>query len=509
MLLINNVSSVSCSCEVVNELCYTNEGYEIILNGKFIRDEKLNSFLLSNLTPDTVYNLKLSGKNSEILETTFKTAKENVVLNVKKFGAFGDGVKNDTLAIQTVIMACPREGRVFVPEGIYMVDSLFLKDDITIEIGKNAMIKGSGKIENYAVLPGILDGNDRREYNYGSWEGNPLDAYTAIITGLNVKNVLITGEGTIDGNGNFDTWWKDAKKKKSLAWRPRTIFLNNCSQIVIEGITVQNSPSWTIHPYFSNNLKFLNININNPKDSPNTDGIDPESCRDILITGVKFSVGDDCIAIKSGKIYMGKKYKTPTENLEIRNSLMQFGHGAVVIGSEMAGGVKNVSVKNCIFFQTDRGIRIKTRRGRGEDAIIDNIVVDNVIMKEVATPFTVNPFYFCDPDGKSEYVYTREKLPVDERTPLIKNLIYRNITADGMEIAAGYIAGLPEQPIESLTLENITISASEENVGESEVEMFLFCPKARKRGFIFENIKELKRENVKFINISGEEFEVK
>lgn len=140
------------------------------------------------------------------------------------------------------------------------------------------------------------------------------------------------------------------------------------------GVTFKNSPSWTLHPYFSDNLKFYGLTINNPSDSPNTDGLDPESCKNVDIVGVKFSLGDDCIAVKSGKIYMGKKYRTPSENIHIRQCLMENGHGAVTVGSEMAGGVKNLVVEECRFYDTDRGLRIKTRRGRGKDAVLDQII---------------------------------------------------------------------------------------------------------------------------------------
>ena len=131
------------------------------------------------------------------------------------------------------------------------------------------------------------------------------------------------------------------------------------------GVTVKNSPSWTIHPYFCENMKFLALEILNPKDSHNTDGLDPESCCHVELAGIHFSVGDDCIAIKSGKIDMGKTYKTPCEDILIRQCSMNDGHGSVVLGSEIGAGVRHLTVKDCIFNGTDRGLRIKTRRGRG------------------------------------------------------------------------------------------------------------------------------------------------
>lgn len=510
MVRIQNVTARSGSFEIINEKCYfSGKKISIYLNEEFVREEERNSFSLHNLTPEMEYLLELKEGEETLVKECFKTLKESIRLNVKKFGAAGDGNKDDTLAIQTAIAACPKNGTVYLGKGIYKINSIFLKSDMTLEIGAGALLQGSGEIENYSVLPGIIDGENGEEFNYGSWEGNPLDTYAGVVTGINAENVSIIGEGTIDGGGNFETWWKNPKKKKKLAWRPRTIFLNRCKNVAIEGIKIQNSPSWTLHPYFCQGIRLLNLTIENPSNSPNTDGIDPESCRDVLILGIKFSVGDDCIALKSGKIYMGKKYKTSTEGVIIRNSLMEFGHGAVVIGSEMAGGIKNIKVTNCIFHKTDRGIRMKTRRGRGEDGIIDEVYVENIEMLDVSTPFTVNPFYYCDPDGKSQYVATREILPVDSRTPAIKNLTYKNIKATGVKIAAGYIAGLPERPIENLNLENIHIEITTEEIEESEVEMFIDCPVTKKRGFILENIKNLNLKNVQLKGIEGEEYDIK
>ena len=179
------------------------------------------------------------------------------------------------------------------------------------------------------------------------------------------------------------------------------VFLERCEIAVLQGITVQNSPSWNLHPYFSDNLRFLDTKVLNPKDSPNTDGLDPESCKNVEITGVYFSLGDSCIAIKIGKIYMGATYKRPCENITIRQCCMRDGHGALTIGSEMAGGVKNLTVGDCMFLHTDRGLRIKTRRGRGKDAVIQGILFENITMDHVMTPFVINCFYFCDPDGHS------------------------------------------------------------------------------------------------------------
>jgi polygalacturonase len=290
-----------------------------------------------------------------------------------------------------------------------------------------------------------------------------LDSFAGILTGIHVSNVEITGQGKIDGCASKENWWENPKLRH-IAWRPRLIFLNHCDYITIQGIAVCNSPAWNIHPYFSNHLRFLDLHILNPKDSPNTDGLDPESCNNVEIIGVYFSLGDDCIAIKSGKIYMGAKHKQPSENLMIRQCCMRDGHGSITIGSEMAGGVKNVVVRECLFLNTDRGLRIKTRRGRGKDAIIDGILFENIKMDHVMTPVVINCFYFCDPDGHSDYVQSKEFYPIDERTPYVGELVFKNLTCTNCHAAATFIFGLPEQKIKKVVFENVAISYAKEPV---------------------------------------------
>jgi polygalacturonase len=179
----------------------------------------------------------------------------------------------------------------------------------------------------------------------------------------------------------------------------------------------------------------------------------------LRIIGVDFSVGDDCIAIKSGKYEIGMKHRKPSEQIVIRNCRMRYGHGAVVLGSEMSGGIKDLSVSKCLFVDTDRGLRVKTRRGRGESAVIDGIYFENIKMEGVLTPLVINMFYNCDPlDGKTEYVYSKATLPVDSRTPYLGQFTFRNIVCTGVHVAAGYFYGLPEQPIGGVTIENVSFA---------------------------------------------------
>ena len=181
------------------------------------------------------------------------------------------------------------------------------------------------------------------------------------------------------------------------------------------------------------------------------------------IIGCRFSVGDDCIAVKSNKLDMALKHKTPADHHTIRNCLMEFGHGAVTLGSELAAGIRNLSVANCFFRATDRGLRIKTRRGRGKDSAITNVSFDGIRMERVLTPIVINMWYnCCDPDRFEEYVWSREKLPVDDRTPHLGSFAFRNMECTGAEVAACYIDGLPESPIEEVVLENISVTYAED-----------------------------------------------
>ena len=447
------------------------------------------------LKPDTEYEAGVAYAGEEVEAISFRMDKESYTLNVREFGAYGDGEHDDTNAIQCAIMACKKDMRVLVPEGIYKISSIFLKDDLTLELAKGAVLSAFVEREKFPILPGMIESYDEDEYyNLGSWEGNPLDTFSAIICGLNCKNVIITGEGVIDGNTTHDNWWKNCKIR-NIAWRPRLFFINHCENVMLQGITVQNSPSWTIHPYFSNHLKFIDVKILNPANSHNTDGLDPESCEDVLVLGTYISVGDDCIAIKSGKIYMAEHYDTPTKNMTVRQCCMRDGHGAVTVGSEIAAGVYDVHIKDCLFMNTDRGLRVKTRRGRGKRSVLDDISFENIDMDNVMTPFVVNSFYFCDPDGKTEYVSSKNPLPVDDRTPSIKKLTFKDIKASNCHVAGTYICGLPESKIKELRFENISFTYAEE-AKSGVAAMMIGCDEASKQGLYALNVEKLILKNV-------------
>lgn len=503
-LLMKTARSVSFEIED-GSVVFTDHEYQIYINDELygVTNQVVNS--LFELKPNTYYRVLIqkNEEKSEILE--FTTDYEFVTINVKDIGAKGDGKSDDTSFIQAAIMACPANSRVLIPKGIYKVTSIFLKSDINIEIAKGAIISAETDRSKFAKFEGLIESYDEQsEYNIGTWEGNPLPMFAGIVTGINANNITLYGEGTIDGNASFDNWWHNAKVMNG-AFRPRLLFLKQCNEVIVQGIKFQNSPAWNIHPYFSNHLKFIDLRVENPQDSPNTDGLDPESCENVLIQGVHFSLGDDCIAVKSGKIYMGAKYKTPSKNILIKQCLMQNGHGAVTIGSEMAGGVMNLTVKDCRFVHTDRGLRIKTRRGRGKDAIIDEIVFENILMDHVMTPLVLNCFYFCDPDGHTQYVWSKEPYEVDDRTPQIKKLSFRNIQCKNCHVAAAYFYGLPERKIEQIEMSDISFEFA--NDCKKDVpEMLDGIEPCSKLGVYANNIDKLVIRNVDISGQEGEQF---
>ncbi|MBQ9326280.1 MAG: glycoside hydrolase family 28 protein [Clostridia bacterium] len=462
---------------------------DLYLNGMHLGMEQRSVATLFHLEPDTEYTLSaLVNDSSESL--AFRTLPERISLDVRRFGAVGDGSHDDTPHIQSAILACPHGGRVRIPAGTYRTGPLFLKSHITLEIQKDAVLKLRTDRESFPILPGVTFSDyDREDYLLGSWEGNPLDCYAGAITGLGVEDVTILGEGIIDGCGPDGDWWIQPKIRRG-AWRPRLFYTRDCKDIRLIGLTFRNSPSWNLHPTFSENLDFLNLRVEAPYHSPNTDGFDPESCRNIRMMGTVFSVGDDCVAIKSGKIYMGRTYQTPCENIEIAYSAMLHGHGGVTIGSEMAGGVRNVRVHHCLMDGNDRGLRIKTRRGRGQNGIIDNIVFEDISMKHVSAPLTANAFYFCDPDGRSEYVQSREKKPKDASTPCLGRIAFHRVHAEDCGACLAWVLGLPEAPMQVLEMHDCHFTMAENAVPMAPV-MAEGVEEVTSRGVHAENVLHL------------------
>ena len=241
-----------------------------------------------------------------------------------------------------------------------------------------------------------------------------------------------------------------------------------------------------------------------PKESPNTDAMDPESCDGVEIIGCRFDVGDDCIAIKSGKIELGRSLNRPASRHTMRNCLMEAGHGAVTLGSEIGAGVRELTVERCLFRGTDRGLRIKTRRGRGENCRVDGVCFENIRMEGVLTPIAMNMWYnCCDPDRESEYVWSREKLPVDERTPSLGRFRFRGIHCTGAHAAACYADGLPEAPIQEISLEDFRVSFAPDARPAVPVMKNFAWPCCR-LGLYFDNVGRVVLKDVVLRGTAGE-----
>lgn len=379
--------------------------------------------------------------------------------NVTKYGAKNDSSKLATESIKKAIAAAYKAGggTVFFPAGKYLTGPIHLKSNITILIDAGAEIHFSDNFDHY--LPMVKS----------RWEGTDVINFSPLFYANGAENIAIKGRGLIDGHGK--KWWAysevHVKKIPTSRWqeefkrlnrdvlapdlpgwiergflRPPFIQTIDCKNVLIEGISIRNSPFWTINPQYCDNVTISKVTINNPP-SPNTDGINPESCRNVHISDCHISVGDDCITIKSGKDRSGRKANVPAENHTITNCTMLSGHGGVVIGSEMSGGVKKIVISNCVFDGTDRGLRIKTARGRG--GIVEDIRVDNIIMKNIRDQAIVLDM---------QYAKTTPE-PVSERTPAFRNIHFSNITAQGNQ--AGYLNGLDEMPIEDISFNDINM----------------------------------------------------
>jgi polygalacturonase len=270
--------------------------------------------------------------------------------------------------------------------------------------------------------------------------------------------------------------------------RPPMIQFYKCAGVLIEGVSIIDSPFWTLHPLYCEGLVIRDISIINPHDAPNTDGIDIDSCRDVLIERCTVGVGDDGICLKSGSGEDGIRVNAPTSGVKVRDCTVKDGHGGIVIGSETAAGIFDVSVEDCVFTGTDRGIRIKTRRGRGGS--IENLSFHNLTMENNLCPVAINMFYRCGAK-LSDGFFGLESSEVGPTTPSIRNITITSIHASGCRASAGFIAGLPESPIENLSIRGCEFTTDETSpASPDESDMFLGLPPVRGKGFRLLNVKE-------------------
>jgi rhamnogalacturonyl hydrolase YesR/polygalacturonase len=398
--------------------------------------------------------------------------------NVRHFGAKGNSKVKDTEAIQQTITFCAKHGggTVVFPPGIYLTGSIHLCSNLTLYIDLGATLLFSSDFGDYPPVR-------------TRWEGVECYGFSPLVYGSELENISVIGRGTLDGQG--EAWWNELRRRrqegitqpesefeKQLAQlnpgyesagsggggreiqflRPPLVQLINCRNVLLEGLTHQNSPFWNTHLVYCDNVVIQNVCFKNPSDAPNTDGLDIDSCRNVRVSNCFFDVGDDCLCLKSGMDEDGKRVGKPTENVTISNCIMLHGHGGVVIGSEIAGNIRNVTISNCQFFGTDRGIRIKARRGRG--GTVEDIRVNNIIMQRVLSPIVMNLFYRCGASPSDAFLFETNPQSVTEETPIVRNISLSNITARDVRAAAGFLHGLPEMPIQNVRFHDIVIETT-------------------------------------------------
>ncbi|MGN0149434.1 MAG: glycoside hydrolase family 28 protein [Clostridia bacterium] len=415
----------------------------------------------------------------------------NVLLNVCEYGVLGDGTTNNTKSIAKVIEIAEKRGGgvIYFPPGQYVTGTIELKDNMTLYLDSGAVILGSVNPDDYPMI------------TKETLKGYNREGHSGLIKAFKCENVTIKGRGVVDGRGM--NWWNNPKNEH----RPRAIQPILCNNVLIDGITIKNSAMWTVHPVCCNNVTINGITIKNPSDSPNTDGINPESCSNVHISNCTIDVGDDCLTLKSGTEDDELQKQYPCENIVVTNCTMLNGHGGVVIGSEMSGGVRNVTISNCVFSGTDRGIRIKTRRKRG--GCIEDVIISNILMDKVLVPFVINGYYQCggtDPDDMS--LFNLEKNPVADDTPMMRNINISNIRAKNVTASAGYIYAIPEQPVEGLTLSNYSVEMIDsEGEPKDKPIMAWHVQKTKGEGIFCANIKNsiFRDISVKIINGAGME----
>ena len=354
------------------------------------------------------------------------------------YGAKVDGTSKDTAAIQAAIDACEQRGggTVRLSAGTWLSAPIVLKSNITLELDKGATLLGSSDHQDYPP---------KTEFR--------APGLQSLVSATNATNVSITGEGVIDGAG--ESWWQEARATGdhgvmgSDHTRPRLVVFDHCHHVLVEGVTIQNSPMWQLVPYYSDDVTIRNIKVLAPQHSPNTDAIDPFSSSSVRIDHVFADTGDDDVAIKSGKANSPGPDDS-SRDITITDCTFLHGHG-LSVGSEIAGGAQNIRAERIHFDGTDNGIRIKANRDRGND--VGPLFFRDIDMKNVKNALVISEYYprILPPDPDPPQ-------PVTRLTPHFHDITLENVTATDI-VSAGAIAGLPEAPIRNVVLKNVTIDA--------------------------------------------------
>jgi polygalacturonase len=473
--------------------------FKLVLMITLIAQVSLSSFAKANQTAasDSLEFINYFKVKMPIIKTpVFKKD----TINILSFGAKADGITLNTKSINEAIIACSNKGGgvVLIPRGLWLTGPVELKSNVNLHLERDALLLFTADKSQYKLVE-------------GNWEGKSAVRNQSPISGTNLENIAITGSGIIDANGDV---WRAVKKDKltesqwkklvnsggilredqkmwfpsasyqkgdqtkdaslivpgkSLAdyqdmkdfYRPNLLVLTNCKTILLEGVTFQNSPAWCLHPLICEDLTIKNLIVKNPWYAQNGDGLDVESCKNVMIEGSTFDVGDDGICIKSGRDEDGRKRGIPTENVIVRGNVVYHAHGGFVIGSEMSGGAKNLFVYNNSFIGTDIGLRFKTTRGRG--GVVEKIYISDINMKDIAGEAILFDMYYMAKDpvplvGENNEIPKVVLLPVTEATPQFKDFHIKDVVCIGAEKGI-FIRGLPEMKIQNIHFENVVIQA--------------------------------------------------
>ncbi|MBN1659888.1 MAG: glycoside hydrolase family 28 protein [Anaerolineae bacterium] len=377
--------------------------------------------------------------------------------DLRAYGGAGDGAALDTLAFARAIEACHRAGggTVVVPAGTWLTGPIHLRSHVRLLLEKGALVRFSTRLADY---PPVLT----------RWEGVECINYSPLIYARDCDNVAVVGEGTLDGQG--EAWWHWKQRQgpaatalyhaqaagvpvedrvyatEEAALRPQFFQPFGCRGVLVEGVTFVNGPMWTIHPVYCSDVIVRGVTVRS--EGPNTDGLNPDSCCNVLVEGCAFHTGDDCIAINSGMNEDGWRVGRPCENIIIRDCTMSEGHGAIAIGSGMSGGVRNVHVSNCHVTGGDQGIRLKSLRGRG--GLVERVLVEKIEMSNLRREAIVLSMFYESSTAVSS----------SDAPPTFRNIRVRDVVCTGAGTAIS-IRGLPERPIELVSLENLCLHAVE------------------------------------------------
>ncbi|XP_021808091.1 probable polygalacturonase [Prunus avium] len=361
--------------------------------------------------------------------------------SLTEFGGVGDGKSSNTKAFQAAISQLSQyasEGgaQLFVPAGKWLTGSFNLISHFTLYLHKDAVLLASQDVNEWPVLKPLP--------SYGRGRDAAAGRFSSLIFGTNLTDVIVTGDnGTIDGQGEF--WWQQFHKKKLKYTRPYLIEIMFSTDIQISNLTLRDSPSWNVHPVYSSNILVQGITVIAPITSPNTDGINPDSCTNTRIEDCYIVSGDDCVAVKSGWDEYGIAFGRPTKQLVIRRLTCISPYSATIaLGSEMSGGIQDVRAEDIVAINTESGIRIKTAVGRG--GYVKDIYVRRMTMHTMKWVFKMNGDYGSHADGK----YDKNAVPE------IKGINYRDMVADNVTIAAR-LEGIADHPFTGICISNVTI----------------------------------------------------